>query len=153
MARKKIIIGSKDVADFPKINQYNVPVKIDSGAYTSSIHYYRAKEVTVDGVKKLKCYFFGPKNKHYKDGIFFFEDFGLKKVTSSNGITQERYTIKTKIKLFNKTYNIELTLAKRSRMKFRVLLGRKFLSQKFVIDTSKRNLSQRNIINHYISQK
>jgi len=32
------IIGRKDRADFPMFDMFNVPVKIDSGAYTSSIH-------------------------------------------------------------------------------------------------------------------
>lgn len=150
---KKLVIGRKDIVDFPKLNQSGVPVKIDTGAYTSSMHFYKAEEVMVDGKKKLKCFFFGPKHKQHKEAVFFFDKFGKKKVTSSNGITQERYTINTKIKLFNKLYSIDLTLAKRGRMKYRVLLGRKFLSNKFVVDTSLINLSHQNIKNQYITQK
>ncbi len=141
---KKIIIGKKDVVDFPEINLLKLPVKIDSGAYTSSIHYYQAKEIESNGQKKLKCYFVGPKHKDYSKSTFVFDDYSTKKVKSSNGISETRYSIKTKIRMFNKLYNIELTLSKRSRMKFKVLLGRKFLSNKFVIDTSKSNLSDKN---------
>ena len=54
---------------------------------------------------------------------------------------EERYSVVTSITLFNKKYIIELTLTERGEMKYPVLLGRKFLSGKFVIDTSKKNLS------------
>ena len=146
---KRIIIGKKDVVDFPKINLFDIPVKIDSGAYTSTIHYYKAKEILVDGVQKLECHFLSQKDKNHEDGIFVFDKYSQRKVKSSNGISEIRYSIKTKIKLFNEFYNIELTLSKRSGMRFRVLLGRKFLNNKFIIDTTKTNLSQKNIIQHY----
>ncbi|MCB0401073.1 MAG: ATP-dependent zinc protease [Flavobacteriales bacterium] len=128
----------------------NLPVKIDSGAYTSSIHCYRATEVKVDGKMKLKCYFLSPKNKDYKNCIFIFDEYDTKVVKSSNGMAETRYSIKTKVKMFGKLYNIELTLAKRWHMKFQVLLGRKFLSNKFVIDTSQSNLSKKKTIKYYI---
>ncbi len=146
---KKIVIGKKDIVDFPQINLLELPVKIDSGAYTSSIHCYKATEVKVNGVKKLKCYFLSPKNKNYKNCIVVFDDYRTKNVKSSNGISENRYSVKTKVKMFGKLYNIELTLAKRWHMKFQVLLGRKFLSKKFVIDTSQSNLSHDNIIQYY----
>ena len=146
---KRIIIGKKDVVDFPKINLFDVPVKIDSGAYTSSIHCYKMKEIIVDGKPKLECHFLSQKDKNHEDGIFVFDKYSQRKVKSSNGISEIRYSIKTKIKLFNEFYTIELTLSKRSGMRFRVLLGRKFLNNKFIIDTTKTNLSQKNIIQYY----
>ena len=47
------------------------------------------------------------------------------------------------ILLFNKELPIYLTLSERKEMKFPVLLGRKFLNNKFIIDTTKTNLSYR----------
>ena len=146
---KKIVIGKKDIVDFPEINLHDLPVKVDSGAYTSSIHCYKATEIKVDGKTKLKCSFLSPKNKNYKNGIFVFDEFDTKQVKSSNGVSETRYSIKTNIRIFKKSYKIELTLAQRWHMKFQVLLGRKFLSKKFVIDTSQSNLSKKNIIQHY----
>jgi hypothetical protein len=62
-------------------------------------------------------------------------------VKSSNGIVETRFTIKTEILIFNKIEEIELTLTERGSMKYPVLLGRKFLSKKFIVDTAKKNLS------------
>lgn len=146
---KRIIIGKKDIVDFPQINLFDIPVKIDSGAYTSTIHYYKAKEIVVDGIQKLECHFLSQKDKNHEAGIFVFDKFNQRKVKSSNGISEIRYSIKTKIELFNELYTIELTLSKRLSMRYRVLLGRKFLNNKFIIDTTKTNLSQKNIIQQY----
>lgn len=146
---KRIIIGKKDVVDFPKINLFDIPVKIDSGAYTSTIHCYKVKEIMVDAKQKLECHFLSQKHKNHEAGIFVFDDFTQRKVKSSNGQSEIRYSIKTKIELFNELYSIDLTLSKRSGMKFRVLLGRKFLNNKFIIDTTKTNLSQKKIIQYY----
>ena len=49
--------------------------------------------------------------------------------------------IQTEITIFNTTFPIYLTLSERKDMKFPILLGRKFLNKKFLIDTSKTNLS------------
>ncbi|MBF4986150.1 peptidase, partial [Nonlabens mediterrranea] len=38
MSKKKLIIGRTDRADFPKLEIENLDIKIDTGAYTSSIH-------------------------------------------------------------------------------------------------------------------
>lgn len=152
MKTKKLIIGRYDEADFPLLNQQNIPVKVDSGAYTSSIHCYNATEVEEEGKKVLRCYFYHTRSKNYTDGIVDFEKYTTKLVKSSNGESQERFSIKTKIKIFGRLYAIDLTLAKRTKMKYNVLLGRKFLNNKFLIDTTKKNLSKDNLIN-YIAVK
>ena len=54
-----------------------------------------------------------------------------------------RYAVKTAIMLFGKKYNIELALTNRSTMKNPVLLGRKVLRDRFIIDVTKQNLSYR----------
>jgi hypothetical protein len=51
--------------------------------------------------------------------------------------------IQTEIIIFGKTYPIYLTLSERKEMKYPILLGRKFLNKKFIIDTAKKNLSHK----------
>ncbi|MGK0422163.1 MAG: hypothetical protein ACJAT9_001848, partial [Polaribacter sp.] len=62
---------------------------------------------------------------------------------SSNGVSEMRFMILTEIFIFNKTFPIYLTLSERKDMKFPILLGRKFLNKKFVIDTTMKNLSHK----------
>ena len=138
----KTLIGRKDVVDFPKLALFGIDIKIDSGAYTSSFHCHSIQEEN----NVLKCQFLDPKHEKYHEKYFTFKEFTQKRIKSSNGITENRYLIKTEILIFNEIYPIELSLTERGSMKFPVLLGRKFLSKKFIVDTSKKNLSFKNII-------
>lgn len=142
---KKIIIGRKDVADFPLLHIFDVPVKIDTGAYTSSMHCHNIEEFIKNGETKIKCNLLDPGHLNYREKQIVFDSFTKKRVKSSNGQVEERYKVETKIKLFNHIYPIELTLSERGSMRFSVLLGRKFLTKKFIVDTSLVNLSKRTI--------
>ena len=133
----KKIIGRRDVADFPNLGLANVDIKIDTGAYTSSIHCDQIEEIN----NELHCRFLDPNDKENNHKHLVFEDYKHIKVKSSNGIVQHRYQIKSTIKLFGKTYKISLSLADRSSMKNPVLIGRKFLNKKFIVDTDLQHLS------------
>lgn len=133
----KKTIGRRDLASFPELGLTDVPIKIDTGAYTSSIHCTNFK--VDNGV--LYADFFDENQPKSKPKTVSFTNFSTKKVKSSNGIVQNRFEIKSSIKLFGKVYKITLTLADRKKMKNPVLIGRKFLNKKFVVDTDFENLS------------
>jgi len=127
------VVGRSDIVNFPAMGLVNVPVKVDTGAYTSSIH---CSKIEIKD-QALHCTFKIGRNKHSA----IFTEFTTKKVKSSNGIAEERYLIKSNVKMSNRIYKIGLTLSKRTGMKYPVLLGRKFLNKKFIVDVSKKNLS------------
>ena len=133
----KKTLGRTDKADFPTLDLVDIDIKIDTGAYTSSIHCHKFYEE--DGV--LKCLFYDKEHPHYNRKIIVFKNYTTAKVKSSNGLVQQRYKVKTKIILFGKKYSISLTLTDRNDMKFPILIGRKFLMKKFVVDVSLKNLS------------
>lgn len=141
----KIVIGRKDIADFPEIGFNQVEVKIDTGAYTSSIH---CSKIFVEE-DVLYCNFLDEKHPEYSLQTYAFKNFRTIKVKSSNGIAQNRYEIVTKILIFKKEYKISLSLSDRSEMKFPVLLGRKFLNPKFVVDPALVDLSFNNKIHEF----
>lgn len=146
MGLKRTIIGRKDIADFEKLELYGIEVKIDSGAYTSSFHCHKIEKINKDGIEFIKCNFLDPRHPQYHDKEFWFENFKMRTIKSSNGSVEERVSIKTEITIFQKKYPIELTLAERIEMKHPVLLGRKFVSKRFLIDTSRKNLSLNGMI-------
>jgi hypothetical protein len=137
----KIIIGRKDVADFESLDLYGIEVKVDTGAYTSSFHCHRIKRFKEGDENWVNCNFLDPQHPKYHEKEFSFKIHKIRKVKSSNGAVEERISIKTEIKLFNKKMPIELTLTERADMKHPVLLGRKFISKRFLVDTSVKNLS------------
>ena len=130
--RDKRIIGKDDIADFPAFNLKDVPVKIDSGAYTCTIHCSKITEE--EG--KLKVIFLEHRQSGFTGDVFVFDKFQVKKVRSSNGQTQDRYKVVGTITLFDKTFKTEFTLSQRKKMRYPVLIGRKLLNNKFLIDTA-----------------
>ena len=131
----KILIGRKDKIDLPDFGIYNVNAKVDTGAYTSSIHCTKIK--LIDGILHFQIP--GLIEREVKN--FQTNSYSIKKVKSSNGKTESRYTIKTHILLFGNLYYEEFTLTDRSKMKNPILLGRKVLMKRFIVDVSKKDLS------------
>ena len=130
-------IGRIDKADFPLLNLENVEIKVDTGAFTSSIH---CTEMRVED-NFLKCRFLDEAHPAYDQKEFVFDNYDVKVVKSSNGQTEVRYRILTEVLLFGKIFPIFLTLSDRKEMKFPVLIGRKFLMKRFMVDINKTNLS------------
>lgn len=137
----KKIIGKKDKADFPELKLYNLDVKIDTGAYTSSIHCGDIHLEDKDGETYLNFTLLDPTHKKFKGRQLSVSKFEKKNIKSSNGKTESRYIISSKIVLFGKTYNIDLSLTDRGDMRYPVLIGRKLLNKKFLVDTSLTNVS------------
>jgi hypothetical protein len=133
----KKTIGRIDKADFPDLHLEGIAVKIDTGAYTSSIH---CNNIHEEG-EVLKCAFLDEEHPNYNHKTFTFTEYKLIKVRSSNGLVQKRYEVKTRISLFGKTHKISLSLSDRKEMRYPVLLGRKFLNKKFIVDPQLTNVS------------
>ena len=139
----KITIGRSDKADIPELALSGIDVKIDSGAYTSSIHCTKIEEIKTKGEPFLQFTLLDPEHPFYNHKEFISKNYSSKKVKSSNGVAEMRFMIQTEIIIFNKKFPIHFTLSERRDMKFPILLGRKFLNKKFMIDTLKINLSHK----------
>jgi len=133
----KKTIGRIDKVDFPTLDLFDIDVKIDTGAFTSSMHCHKV----IEEDNLLKCLFFDKEHQNYNKKIIVYKNYTTTKVKSSNGMVQNRYMVKTSVLLFNKKYKIDLTLSTRSEMKYPILIGRKFLSKKFIVDINLKNLS------------
>ena len=128
---EKTVIGRFDKADFPALHLNDIAIKIDTGAYTSSIHCENIREEN----DLLLCTFLDEEHPLYNGKEFSFTDYDIVFVRSSNGIIQKRYQVMSTIKIFSKVYKISLSLSSRQEMRFPVLIGRKFLTKKFIVDT------------------
>ena len=139
MENEKLLLGRTDIADFPLFELVGIAIKVDTGAYTSSIH---CKDIEEIG-ETLQCSFLDPTHPEYNGRRFTFKKYDIASVKSSNGTIEMRYAVRSKIILFGKTYPITLTLTSREDMRFPVLLGRKFLNGKFIVDPQLENLSHK----------
>lgn len=139
--QQPIVIGSTDHIDLPGFGIFDLPCKIDTGAQTSSIHCERFRIVEKDGVEYLTFKLLDKRFKDMERKTFRFRDFKEKKIRSSFGDIEFRYAVKSTIILFGAEYKITFTLSNRGSMQYPVLIGKRFLKHKFLVDVSQHNLS------------
>lgn len=133
------IIGRVEKADFPELGIIDVPVKIDTGAYSSSIW---AHKIEVIG-KKLYVEFFAPTSRFYtgKEFVFSPSEYKTTCVTNSFGHREKRYKVKLRINLNGKLIRGTFTLSSnRGIHRYKVLIGRKLLKGKFLVDVKTRGV-------------
>ncbi|MGH1339737.1 MAG: ATP-dependent zinc protease family protein [Aureispira sp.] len=128
----KNIIGRVEEVDFPELGLYQISAKIDTGAYNSSIHCKEIQEI--DG--RLHCLFVQPIIKAIRTKYCVFDSYNRAVVKSSNGQVERRYKIMTTMHFGEQDYLIPLTLANRVAMRHSVLIGRKFLKERFLVDVA-----------------
>ena len=133
--KHKKIIGRAEKVDFPDLGFTDIDAKIDTGAYTSSLHCHYIKLIG----DQLYCRFLDPHHPQYNALYTTFENFRMKEVRSSNGLLEKRFAIKTSMIMMGKKYRIEFTLTNRKKMKYEALLGSKFLTGRFIVDVSLKN--------------
>ncbi len=135
------ILGRTDKADFPELDLKNIAIKIDTGAYSSSIHCHHIAEKEEDGIPVVEFEILDPSFNEHTGRKIKTKNFKTKQVKSSNGVSEERYFVNTEIVLFEKKHTIQLSLTDRGKMKYPVLIGRRFLKHKFLVDTAVKNAS------------
>lgn len=135
MTTKKTI-GRKENVNFPELHIDHFPARIDTGAFTSSIHCSEVKELDND---KVEFVFLDKSHPKYTGEKFVFDIKKRVKVKSSNGQAESRLVIQTKMVILENQYEVLFTLADRSGMKNPVLIGRQFLHNKFIVDVDIKN--------------
>ncbi len=125
------LIGRREFVDFPELGLPHMEAKIDTGAYTSSMH-CETININYENLKPI-LYFTIDVNQ---SAPFRFEEFTKKKVKNSFGEMEERFVIKTLVKLGKKNIWSTLSLSKRDNMRYPVLIGRRLIKGKFIIDVN-----------------
>jgi hypothetical protein len=139
----KKTIGRREKINLPKWGLKNITAKIDTGAYTSSIHCEFAEEKIENSVPVLYFKVLSPEHKKYKNKLIRTEDFTEKVVKNSFGQEEVRFKVKTKVVMFGEEFEAEFTLTDRSKMRIPILLGRKLLRKRFLVDVDSINLSKK----------
>lgn len=132
-------LGRYDRVDLPGLKLFNIHAKIDTGAYTSSLHCSRAE--VVDGV--LEFVLLDDEHPEFTGMKFTFTEFTSREIKNSFGAAEKRFIIETTIRIFDQDILTEFSLSDRDALRFPILLGRKVLRHRFQIDVSRKNLSYR----------
>lgn len=123
------MIGRREYVDFPLLAMSHVEAKIDTGAYTSSIHCKHIERITTDHQDILEF-------KLMDDTVHRVEDYTQKSIKNSFGEKEERFIIKTLIHIGKKKIRTTVSLSDRGNMRYPVLIGRRLLKGKFIVDVN-----------------
>jgi len=136
----KLIIGRSEIIDLPELGIFNIKSKTDTGAETSVLHCEDFTIIEKEGQRYINCHI---KPDLDKDEVLTltFPIYRERVVKSSFGQTETRHIFITKIRMFDRLFDIKLSLRDRSAMSHPMLLGRNFISKKFLVDVSKKNLA------------
>ena len=123
------VIGRREYVSFPEFGLTKVEAKIDTGAYTCAIH-CRYISLGKHNEKEMLTV------KFLNNKMYYFENFTKKKIRNSFGEMEERFIIKTLISIGRKKIRTSISLTDRGSMRYPVLIGRKLLKGKFVVDVN-----------------
>lgn len=136
--KRKFLIGRQDIIDIPLLGIIDIQAKVDTGAFSSALHCDRLAI------------------RHERDGIWadieVMAPDGVRRIATlpvireryiknSSGSGEYRFIVQIGVVLFGRKIITEFSLTDRSGMDFPVLLGRKLLHGKFVVDVARKDLS------------
>lgn len=133
-ASELVSVGWREWVGLPDLGIKWIKAKVDTGALSSSLHALDIELFEKNGVEFVRFNVFP--HQFDDDKIVAVETRVLehRKIRSSNGQITDRPVIETNALIAGKIVRIELTLANRVDMGFRMLLGRKALRRNFVVD-------------------
>jgi hypothetical protein len=134
MSSRLTIIGREAEVSFPMLEVKGVKAKTDTGADLSSIWCGYINKVK----DKLECVFFAQGSPYYtgKKIIFNKSEYKRSQIFNSFGTGEKRYKVKMPVVINGRRIRTTFTLADRSKKEYPVLLGRKLLAKKFLVDVA-----------------
>ena len=111
-----------------------VKAKIDTGARTSSLHAEDLEEFERDGRAWVRFTVHPWQDSSEGAQVIECPVHDRRKVRSSSGHVQRRLVVRVDLRLGGRSVPAEVTLSKRDRMGFRMLVGREALRQGYVVD-------------------
>ena len=140
---EKTVIGWSEYVELPDWGVGSLKAKVDTGARTSALH---VEELTQVSPKHVEFYIVLSRGrpirrKHVRAHVVRWGN-----VRSSSGHNHRRCFVETTIRIGEIEKKIELSLVSREKMLFRMLIGRKAIERDFLVDVSKRSVTnKRNI--------
>lgn len=137
------LIGWREWVSLPELNITRIKAKIDTGARTSALHAFALEPFIEDGLSKIR-FDIHPLQHNVEEVITCVAEVVDRRfVTDSGGHEEERYVIRTPITIAGQTWPIEITLTERENMLFRMLLGRRALRKRFMINPARSFITTR----------
>jgi hypothetical protein len=131
------VIGWREWVRLPELGIEIIKAKVDTGARSSSIHAFDLEEFEREDQTFVR---FKVHPVQRKSNVVVETEARVleyRSIRSSSGAATTRPVIVTDVELLGLTWPVELTLANRDEMGFRMLLGREAFRRRFLVDAGK----------------
>lgn len=129
-----IIIGWREWLSLPDLGIPRIKAKIDTGARSSSLHAYDIQRFERDGCSLVRFKVHPIQHREQVEVSCVAEVHDIRSVRSSSGQATDRIVIQTMVSWLDQTWTIDLTLADRSQMGFRMLVGREAIRGRMLVE-------------------
>ncbi len=129
----KKIIGRREKISIIDLELFELDAKVDTGADSNALH---CDEMFIDDEHYVHFKLLDEVHPAYHGKHMKMPLHKVKKVKSSNGQIQYRASIKVTVDFFGKKYKTVISLTNRKDMKYPMLIGRRFLNKRFLVDVA-----------------
>lgn len=145
MTEARAKIGWREWVALPDLDIPWLKAKVDTGARTSSLHVAEIRHLSgdPDGAAELEIVLAPDRRRPERLFTARVRQLSRIRVTDSGGHADVRPVIETDLVLGPVRKRIRVTLADRSTMLFRMILGRKTLEGDFLVDVASKYLQPR----------
>lgn len=127
-------IGWREWVGLPDLGMPSIKAKVDTGARSSSLHAIDVEDFHKEGVDWVRFSVYPVQRKTRRVVRVEAQVLEYRSVRSSSGVAAMRPVIVTNVDLLGVIWPVELTLAARDEMSFRMLLGREAFRRRFLVD-------------------
>jgi hypothetical protein len=128
---EKRVIGRRELISIVDLELFDLDAKIDTGADSNALH---CDDIVIDDENNVHFTLLDEIHNSYHGKKMTLPLYKLKRVKSSNGQIQLRPSVKLSVFFMGKRYKTVISLTNRADMKYPMLIGRRFLAKKFLVD-------------------
>jgi hypothetical protein len=137
------VIGWREWVQLPELGVFETKAKVDTGADNSSLHAFNVERFDRDGVDFVR-FEVHPRRRSRRPTIQCEAPVAMeKKVKNPGGRIEVRPVIRTKVIVAGVEMDALVNLTSRDEMGFRMLLGRRTVRGKFIVDPGRSYLGER----------
>ncbi|HCS12322.1 MAG: ATP-dependent zinc protease [Zetaproteobacteria bacterium CG06_land_8_20_14_3_00_59_53] len=131
----KVVLGWREWVSLPDLGIEHIKAKVDTGARSSALHTFELSSFSEDGIARVRFAIHPLQNDTSTIRYCVADLLDERYVSDSGGHRELRPVICTTLRIGSELRKIEMTLANRETMKFRMLLGRTAMSGLCMVDT------------------